>query len=332
MAPPSARGRILAAALVCVLVPALGGGLRAGQQDDYRAYIAAAEGALRAQDSGAVMEWLEAASRRHRNWEWGYLRAAADVSETTLEAGMPLESVACHSTGTLLAAGATTGRLGIWDLDTRRLLAAVSAHDGVVYVVALRPEAPGAGRTVLATAGGDARVRLWELKRPDTLPEPGRQEGVDLVPLAGFPTGERKPLGLAFSPDGRLLAASLQEGTLMVWDAERHEEIARLVGHAARPPVPGVAFLDARRIVSGSWDQTVKLWDLDSHEEIASLSPGHGREGAAYSPFSAVAADPGGRWIAGVGRERSVHIWRVDGWQETVLPGHGKDIPAEKSD
>lgn len=80
---------------------------------------------------------------------------------------------------------------------------------------------------------------------------------------------------LAFSPDGRLLAAAcgrytggLQEptaGLTVVWSAESGEELARLRSH--EDGVSSVLFTpDGKRIVTAGFDGTLIIWDSGAYE------------------------------------------------------------------
>ncbi len=98
---------------------------------------------------------------------------------------------------------------------------------------------------------------------------------------------------LAFSPDGRRLAAGIGElekkGQVKVWDVATRKEVLTLEGPADE--VAGVAFSpDGRWLAAGSKDRTLRVWDAVTGKEkfVRKLS----------APVTCVAFSPDGRRLA----------------------------------
>lgn len=118
---------------------------------------------------------------------------------------------------------------------------------------------------------------------------------------------------LAFSPDGRYVAASTSDNTVWVWDIASGAVITRLIGHDDL--INAVSFSpDGQSIVTASHDRTARVWDVARGQERRRLI-GHRLEvwSAVYSPdgltIVTASADMTARiWDAHTGEE----IHRLD--------------------
>jgi WD40 repeat protein len=107
--------------------------------------------------------------------------------------------------------------------------------------------------------------------------------------------------GVAFSPDGRTIAAACQNGNVVLWEVLTGKVRATLRGHTA--PVRTVAFGPRRTaVVSGSDDGTVQLWVLRMCKATAIL---RGHTAAVIS----TAFSPDGRHVASAGADGRVRLW-----------------------
>jgi WD40 repeat protein len=109
-------------------------------------------------------------------------------------------------------------------------------------------------RDVLAVAGTDGGIRLWDLR--------SRLKAQTLRTMMHERTGhDAVALCLAFSPDGLWLASGHVDGAVHVWDLERGQELPVKFRHEAL--VGAVAFSpDGQTLASGGMDSNLKLWNL----------------------------------------------------------------------
>jgi WD40 repeat protein len=117
-------------------------------------------------------------------------------------------------------------------------------------------------------------------------------------------------LDIAFSPDGKLVAAGgYNDSTFRVWEVANGHERYRLEGLSG--VWSSIAFSpDGQYLASSGWDGTVKLWDITSGNEARTLG---GSEGGW---ISSVVFSPDGQWIAATGLTGIVQVWEVNTGRE----------------
>jgi WD40 repeat protein len=120
-------------------------------------------------------------------------------------------------------------------------------------------------------------------------------------------------VGFAFSPDGRRIAAGLDNGQVIIWEIASGEIVQRLNGYA--DIVNSVAFSpDGKQVACASYDQIVQVWEVASGSLLKTLQ-GH------TDIIWQVIFSPDGQYLAS-GGDDGLYLWRLpDGdivWKDTT--------------
>ncbi|MET7485522.1 hypothetical protein [Streptomyces sp. NPDC005538] len=168
-------------------------------------------------------------------------------------------------------------------------------HSGPV--LALQTLDAGDGQEVVASAGGDGTVRVWE---PDT--------GETRMVLTG-PQATVTALTRLTDAEGRRLLVAAAGRDLHVWDLDSGEVVAVLRGHSDTV-LCLTAFDDGGNplLVSAGEDRSIRLWRTEDWS--ATVLTGHVGRVTAVAPVPLL---NGRRLLLSTGADCSVRRWDVDG-------------------
>jgi WD40 repeat protein len=220
--------------------------------------------------------------------------------------------VAFSPDGDKLAAGDVQSTIRIWDVKNQQMLQEMDMKSGTeVLSLAFSPDGStlacaGAWNDssflpagiiniqgVEFTAKKGYQVLTWDAK---TGKEGQRFEGL------------RDNLrSVAFSPDGKLIAAASSDGAIAIWDAANGKEHLYIKAHpehadSAFHATPSIAFApDSKTLVSASTDRTIRWWDMTTAKELGRFRADGG--------ILSLAIGKDGKTLVTGSEDTSVTIW-----------------------
>ncbi|HKS37632.1 MAG TPA: WD40 repeat domain-containing protein, partial [Verrucomicrobiae bacterium] len=235
--------------------------------------------------------------------------------------------------GRQLLVGGRAGKIRIWDFERSSLSEFDAGHDEDIAGV----ETLGTTNFVLAAWWGrGTRWKIWNFEKRQLVREfewsgplisegnfsrradlaLGQDDGGVTILTAEsgwaqthFAAHRRAVSGIAFAPDGRILATGGVEGTAKLWDVATQREIVTLKGHLKSVHAVDISPDGNRLATAAGGAESVKLWDMHTHQELITIAG----EGAI---MVALVFSPDGNKIIGWNDQRHLQIWRAPSWEE----------------
>jgi WD40 repeat protein len=193
-----------------------------------------------------------------------------------------------------------TGIVGIVSLWDAATLEKVWETDFDVKPIVIVKFSPDGSKFAIGT--WNWKVAIWNANQPG---KPAIFDFDDVPTYAAIDD-------IAFSPDGKRIAAATKCGTPRVWDIASGTKLLELHGH--EKPVMSISFgSDGRSVYTGGNDATISIWDINTGIKLSSLF-GHSNsvnsmEFRPLKGISTAAQLPGAAQFTTISSDRTIRIW-----------------------
>lgn len=186
-------------------------------------------------------------------------------------------------------------------IQNSRIHYTLAKHSGDVVAVTYSPDGK-----LLATAGSDKKVILWEART-----------GKELMTLSGHSQGLED---IAFSPDGRYLATASDDKSIKLWSPLNGQELRSLTGFT--DVIWKISFSSDSKSLAIAGNETATVWDINTGQLILTLKGQH----------APIAFSPLGKYLATSGDDGTTILWDTDSWQDILSLPHAANALAFSPD
>ncbi|MEQ8383165.1 MAG: hypothetical protein RH949_12450 [Coleofasciculus sp. A1-SPW-01] len=220
--------------------------------------------------------------------------------------------VAFSSDGKLIATASGDKTIKLWNTEDGKLLKTLTGHEDVIDGIAFSPNSE-----TIASASWDGTVKLWRTTDGTLLRILTDETLKTDESLKEDKSHSDRVFGVAFSPDGHIIASVSQDNTAKLWNIDG-TLLHTLNGHTER--VIRVDFSpNGNRIATTSWDKTINIWSNDGI--LLETLEGH-TDGVFGVDFS-----PDGEMIATASQDNTVKLWKRDkSLNKRILKKHSQEI------
>jgi RNA polymerase sigma factor (sigma-70 family) len=206
--------------------------------------------------------------------------------------------------GKTVATESNDGTLRLWDVATAKLLHQERLGDGRNDAsIAFSPDAA----SHLLAIASDRVILVWDAARRHVV----RKFAIEGEHDDSVGGGDRRPTGLAFSPDGTNLAAGIRiaGAEIRLWRVSDGTLVRRFKS-PKRTSVHSIYFSpDGKMLAGEGFGGPPVLFDAGSGKELDSFGKEFDLVEEAFQGDSPMAFSPDGRTLAAIGGREALHFW-----------------------
>ncbi|KAJ0479019.1 putative transcription factor WD40-like family [Helianthus annuus] len=227
----------------------------------------------------------------------------------------PIESVAFDSAEVLVAAGASSGVIKLWDLEETKVVRTLNGHQSYCTALEFHPFGE-----FFASGSMDTNLKLWDIRKKGCIHTyKGHRRAVSTI---------------RFSPDGRWVVSGGLDNVVKIWDLTAGNLLHEFKFHEGHIRSMDFHPLECL-LATGSSDKTVKFWDLETFELIGSTRPEvyswepvicHDALDMGWSTLGDLCIDDG-KLLGCSYYQNSVAVWVAD---TSLIEQHAHSILAEE--
>jgi WD40 repeat protein len=192
--------------------------------------------------------------------------------------------MALSPNGEIVASGWDDGKVRLWDVETRKVIATWTGHTDVVCTLCWSAD----GERV-ASGSWDGTARIWDVK-----------SGKNILTIK---TGHAYMWAVTYSPDSSKLAMGGEnENAVEIWDAKTGELLNTLKHDYW---VQSLAWTsDGKKLISGSYP-IIRIFDTTTWQQIGVLE-GH------TNVVNGISLSSNNRFLASASRDGMARLWNLD--------------------